>query len=474
MLKFVSLYFFGVLAFPLFGLQKPVPPCNNVPISFAIPPNYYFSILPKDILGILKSYLHTPASNQIYRTSRQALKLLPLWSLTQMKNGDSNKLFQWAYELSYWDAALFLLAQGANPNNKSERAHSDFALTQAVRDNHATAVEALIKAGATLPLYTAFYLHHPLYIAAESNFFLIAKLLLEAGIKCYSKKGSIKNKLINTAVKNGALETLQLFLAHSPQGSKKLNKWWVTALDSGQERIIKFLMENKGMPISQRLREGNGEYPLEVVVKRSYAAATRVLLAAGADPNRTSQTGVASTLLYHATKNNNPAIVKLLLESGALPDCGEGEHPLFIAGYKGYQEVAQSLLQHCKQIDPVDEALESPLEVAISFRHCGIAQMLLDAGANPNRVSPRSSGALGNCIRELTMSWNPDPKEEYKVMLVAVLEKMHKGPYAQPNLMKYLEDLHEKWCECSRQNSIRTSSCILFNYLPYLKRKFNG
>ncbi|CAN5132595.1 hypothetical protein BH09DEP1_BH09DEP1_8200 [soil metagenome] len=475
MLKIVMFYFSCSLIFPMLGSQEPVKFYNDAPISFAIPAHYYFSLLHSDLLQMLKNYLHPLLIGQVPDKNRSVLELLSLWPWKEVKKSDITILFQRSYLKNEWNAALFLIAQGASPNSKAQVPHSPTPLMQAVQDNNGTAARALIQAGAWLPDATTNFFYHPLHHTAEKNFSAMAQLLLDAGVKYHSQGGKIKKKLILIAVQYGSLETLQVFLAHgAKEEPKDLNKWWKDALYWGRASIITFLLQKKGMLPNERRYDGTCDYPLEEVVKRGHVEATKVLLVAGADPNKTSETGIASTPLYHATKNGDPEIVKLLLESGALPDFEEGNaHPLFIAGYKNYQKVAEILLHYCKRIDPADDALESPLEVAISFHSYKVAKMLLDAGANPNRVSKRRIGALGNCIRELTMSWNPDQKEDYKEMLVATLEKMHHGPYARPHLMKYLEDWHEKWCDCSKPSSKHTSSCILYNYLPYLKRKFN-
>ena len=93
--------------------------------------------------------------------------------------------------------------------------------------------------------------------------------------------------------------------------------------------------------------------PLSEAAENKYEKVVKVLLDAGADPNKADK--YETTPIYWATSNNLNQVIKLLLDGGANPDLTNnyGDTPLILAAYRGSNDVVQ---------------------------------LLLDAGANPNRA----------------------------------------------------------------------------------------
>ena len=111
------------------------------------------------------------------------------------------------------------------------------------------------------------------------------------------------------------------------------------------------------------------------------ATVARLLLEAGADPHGTAPTGSWTPLGCAVAGETNPAIVRLLLERGAVPD----DRDLYLAGFAGDDhETLRLLLEHT---DDVAETARSALAAPIDNGDIEGVRLLLDAGADPNRYT---------------------------------------------------------------------------------------
>jgi ankyrin repeat protein len=115
--------------------------------------------------------------------------------------------------------------------------------------------------------------------------------------------------------------------------------------------------------------------------KRGEALAeiARLLLDAGADPNTTvgspGDRGYCTTLFGAAGCSNNPAITRLLLERGAVPD----DHTLYLTAFDSGHECLRMLLPYVKDI-----ATSTALGATISMNDVEGTRLLLGAGVDPN------------------------------------------------------------------------------------------
>jgi ankyrin repeat protein len=107
----------------------------------------------------------------------------------------------------------------------------------------------------------------------------------------------------------------------------------------------------------------------------------RLLLGAGADPLGTASRGGWTPLGCAVAGEANPAIAKLLLERGALPD----DRDLYHAGFEGGDHaMLRLLLRHGAD---VAGTARSALAAPLSNGDVEAVRMLLEAGADPNRYA---------------------------------------------------------------------------------------
>lgn len=91
-----------------------------------------------------------------------------------------------------------------------------------------------------------------------------------------------------------------------------------------------------------------------------------------------------------AAWNNEPGMVKLLLEAGADPN-GTRNHPVLTsAAYRGTVRSIQLLLAHPKiEVNKRDIDGQTALLVAAKRGHTRIVELLLEAGADPSLKNER-------------------------------------------------------------------------------------
>ncbi|MCB1169787.1 MAG: ankyrin repeat domain-containing protein [Leptospiraceae bacterium] len=135
-----------------------------------------------------------------------------------------------------------------------------------------------------------------------------------------------------------------------------------------------------------------GDYPVIIEASRD-AQMLRLLIEAGADVNATNSIG--ETALTYAANGGRIECVRILLKAGADPN--RPTHMLADASAVGKAEIATLLLKAGADINaPGTMTGGTPLDQAIASGHNDIARMLLDAGADPNVQSDR--GAKGTAL----------------------------------------------------------------------------
>jgi ankyrin repeat protein len=108
-------------------------------------------------------------------------------------------------------------------------------------------------------------------------------------------------------------------------------------------------------------------------------AVAELLLDAGADPNTSVDApGHCSTLYNAAGCANNPALTRLLLDRGAVPD----DHTLYLAAFATDHECLRLLLPHA------DLSASTALVAPISTNDIEGVRLMLDAGVDPRRPLP--------------------------------------------------------------------------------------
>ncbi|MEO0472198.1 MAG: ankyrin repeat domain-containing protein [Bacteroidota bacterium] len=107
----------------------------------------------------------------------------------------------------------------------------------------------------------------------------------------------------------------------------------------------------------------------------------------GGNPDQFLEMG--SPMLHEAVRANQPAMIRLLLQSGAQLELADlhGNKPLHLAGLYGSHAAVKLLLQSGAQIDSTTPFRPwTALMVAINARHVELACWLMEMGADPHFV----------------------------------------------------------------------------------------
>jgi ankyrin repeat protein len=102
------------------------------------------------------------------------------------------------------------------------------------------------------------------------------------------------------------------------------------------------------------------------------------------------------TPLIIAAYNNQPEVVRILLQNGADPNAGDmaGNTPLMGAAFKGYVEIARILIEQGTDINQRNGQGAAALTFAATFGQTAIARMLLEGGADTSFQDSRGKTAL--------------------------------------------------------------------------------
>ncbi|HEX5398334.1 MAG TPA: ankyrin repeat domain-containing protein, partial [Verrucomicrobiae bacterium] len=186
----------------------------------------------------------------------------------------------------------------------------------------------------------------------------------------------------------------------------------LAAVAAGNKAMTEFLI---GHGANVNFKDSRGDTPLHLAANKGFQAVAEVLLASNADVNASDVNGmtplheaaingnakIVSLLLEHkadvnvpdslgitplmtAVGNKQPEIVKLLLAAGANPNAEnkDGRTALSFAAEMNSPDMVKMLLD--AKADPNVGKLDAPLLCAIHKGDVVSAELLLQAGANPN------------------------------------------------------------------------------------------
>jgi hypothetical protein len=153
-------------------------------------------------------------------------------------------------------------------------------------------------------------------------------------------------------------------------------------------------------------RGADPDAALDIAAETGKREAVDLLLAAGADPN-------AGNALIAAVSARHFAVVRSLLEAGADPSRAEipdgrfgntGQTALHYAASLGSVTTMQRLIDAGADIDKQTTLGEPPLAVAIESGRTGAIRLLLESGADPDRLDHPYKERLYDLAERTSMS----------------------------------------------------------------------
>jgi hypothetical protein len=185
------------------------------------------------------------------------------------------------------------------------------------------------------------------------------------------------------------------------------------ASQQGDIEVVKVLIAS-GADVNKTTP--NGASPLYIASHKGHLEIVKTLLAAGADVNKTITGEVSS--LYIASQNGHLEVVKALIAAGAdVNKTMTGEvSPLYIASQCGHLEIVKTLLAAGADVNKTMKGGASPLYIASFKERLEVVKALLEAGANIKLydvLQKAHDGTFTSEINELIIAKGgpPAPKE---------------------------------------------------------------
>ncbi len=218
--------------------------------------------------------------------------------------------------------------------------------------------------------------------------------------------GSDGTTPLHWAARGGQRAIIERLLAAGGDATA-VNRYGVTPLalaaEAGDEATVGVLLDAGADPNSA---SPEGETVLMVAARTGRVPAIRRLLRAGADVNATEGWRSQTALMWAAGENNAEAVATLI-EAGADIEArsSSGLTPLLFAVREGQADVVRTLLAAGADVNagvnnrtassgsytPAASGHTSPLVLAIINAHYALANLLLEAEADPNPPDARGS-----------------------------------------------------------------------------------
>ena len=178
-------------------------------------------------------------------------------------------------------------------------------------------------------------------------------------------------------------------------------------------------------PAVAQLEGSEGEKFLEAVRTRDNATAVPMLGESGS--RVVDYRGYdGDTALHIATRNRELSWVGFLLAKGADPNIGDrmGDTALILAARIGYEDAGEYLLRYKANVDATNRRGETALIVAVQQRQPRIVEMLLKAGADPDKADH----AAGYSARDYAKRDSRNPQLLRLIETVKSTKKKVAGP----------------------------------------------
>ena len=203
------------------------------------------------------------------------------------------------------------------------------------------------------------------------------------------------------------------------------------AADQGHKSMVELLLKH-GADVNAG-SEGSHR-PLDRAVSKGYRSIVEVLLAAKADINAKGERGW--TPLHVAIQRRQTAVASLLLDRGADVNVQDNEGFTALHHAVASFEMTQAILSHKPNLELINRVGETPLIDAAGRGDVRSVQLLLEAGADVNKVASNGSTPLLAAMMKhnadkvrLLVEHKADPNEQWKYHkggpLAWVLERLN-------------------------------------------------
>lgn len=269
--------------------------------------------------------------------------------------------------------------------------------------NHGAAVDSRNAAGAT-PLQLACGLdrddfdqkHNDLVIPAEQNGTNLARLLLAWGADVNAPPGPVYGRTaLQAAAENGDEELVQLLLSFGADTNAPSSAQGGLTVPQAASRAGNFSLINILLNHSVAFTAETFWVALYVAASTGNLPTVEQFLDRGIDVNAlyspSSMPQIQGSLLEASIGSSNLNVVQKLLDAGAdVNMVVEGETALCRAVREGDRDALNVLLSHGANPSPLNSKI-TPLAVAAARGDMGIAQCLIQAGADVDQLSQKPS-----------------------------------------------------------------------------------
>lgn len=302
----------------------------------------------------------------------------------------------------------FLLSQGLSP---SDPVRGISPLVAAANGGHLRIVQLLLDKGATTNDVS-----QALVSASAAGFKSVAEALLARGADVNRQNYNAETAL-HHAVYNGHRPIVEMLLQHGANPNVLLlnprsGNWNSFNYNQGAtplhlaayrgDSVVARLLIKAGASVKVTNQEGLT--PLHIAAGRSYTNVCVLLIEAGADLNATMNDG--STPLASAISNSQAETAALLVSRGAdvnrVAVRADKYTPylLHLAVGRGSPPLLRALLVAKPDLEVTDFDGNTPVQYAVANNLWPQAELLLEAGANPNRPMPKVGTLLHQAVAQ--------------------------------------------------------------------------
>jgi ankyrin repeat protein len=307
-------------------------------------------------------------------------------------------------------AVRLLLKSGTPIDTKDARGGTPLHYAAAV--GSIEMVRELLAAGAGVNARTSFEATPLMWCAGD---LAKTKLLVEKGadVNARSKMGNTPLQIAAAEPRN--VETIRYLLEHGAEMGKARNEMGMTPLMraalGNDAAAVRLLLEKGGDP---NIADGGGNTPLMYAAGNGNVEAVKLLIAKGADVNAQSQPsfgpGVKNgpiaigrlTPLILAASSRSPETVRTLLDAGAKVDVTDvrGMTPLMLAVATDHadESIVRTLLAKHPALDVKSKSGETALVWAAKFQHASILPAVRSAseGMEVPKAAPMTAEKTQN------------------------------------------------------------------------------